>query len=296
MSATSLFTTRRGEFRRIYGQLRRDRALFARTPIVFCEGDSWFATPLAMNLLDWLVWPAPEDETRGVPLFGAGGLFFRAEHSGDRALQMFDADGVRDKVDWFAAFEFDLVLLSAGGNDFVGDFLVELFADVRRAMSVDAALQRVRASGRYAAVRAALQRMIAALQATRAGVPVLAHSYDYPRRLGAPAVLSLHNVGLAALARSGLGPWIAPALAVALPAAADQREFARSLIDGYVAEVLEPLRADPVSGQVFDFVDLRGTLTREDQWADEMHPTSAGFALLAARFRRQARARLQIEV
>ncbi|WP_306582219.1 hypothetical protein, partial [Dokdonella sp.] len=73
-------------------------------------------------------------------------------------------------------------------------------------------------------------------------------------------------------------------------------EFARGLIDGYVAEVLEPLRADPVSGQVFDFVDLRGTLTREDQWADEMHPTSAGFALLAARFRRQARARLQIEV
>ena len=31
--------------------------------------------------------------------------------------------------------------------------------------------------------------------------------------------------------------------------------------------------------------DLRGTLTRADQWFDEMHPTEAGFHALATKFR-----------
>ena len=55
----------------IYRRLKQDKELFKRTPIVFCEGDSWFSTPLAMNILDWLVFPTPEEEERGVPLVGA---------------------------------------------------------------------------------------------------------------------------------------------------------------------------------------------------------------------------------
>ncbi|MEJ2789523.1 MULTISPECIES: hypothetical protein [unclassified Pseudoxanthomonas] len=76
LASQSLMTTRRGEFRTLYRALARKPAAFASTPIVFCEGDSWFSTPLSMNLLDWLVFPASEDEKKGVPLFGAGGLFF----------------------------------------------------------------------------------------------------------------------------------------------------------------------------------------------------------------------------
>lgn len=296
MPSTSLLNTRRGEFRRIYARLRRDRALFERTPIVWCEGDSWFATPLAMNLLDWLVWPAPGDEARGVPLFGAGGLFFRGEHSGDLALEMFAADAVRDAADWFGAFEFDLVLLSAGGNDFVGRFLRRLFEPVTSPLDVETALQRVTDSGRFEAVRIAYQRLLLALQAVRPGVPVLAHSYDYPRRLGQAATLSLHNVGAAALVRDEVGPWIAPALERALPDPVDQRRFARGLIDAFVERMLEPLRDDARTRGVFDFVDLRGTLASDAQWADEMHPTSAGFALLAARFRSRMRALLEFNL
>ena len=51
-ASQSLMTTRRGEFRTLYRALARQPAAFASTPIVFCEGDSWFSTPLAMNLLD----------------------------------------------------------------------------------------------------------------------------------------------------------------------------------------------------------------------------------------------------
>ncbi len=291
----SLMTTRRGEFRELYRRLKRKPGAFEATPIVFCEGDSWFSTPLSMNLLDWLVWPAPGDEARGVPLFGAGGLFFRTENSGDLALDMFSARGIRDLADWYEGFEFDLVLLSAGGNDFVDGFLERTFRGAGR-MGVDAAYQRVVDTGRYEQVREAYRALVARFSAIRPGTPILAHSYDYPRRMGEPAQLTLGNIGAAALLEHGVGPWIGNRIAHVLPDAADQGRFARRLIDGFVERVLAPLRDAHDSGRVFDFVDLRGTLTQPAQWFDEMHPTGAGFARLAERFRRGMRAKLDIQL
>lgn len=289
----SLMTTRRGEFRELYRRLKRNRPAFEATPVVFCEGDSWFSTPLAMNLLDWLVWPAPDVETRGVPLFGAGGLFFRTEDSGDLATDMFSTRGVRDLAGWYGTFAFDLVLVSAGGNDFVDAFLQRLFKGIR-ATDVANAFDRVVASGRYEEVRDAYARFIQAFQAIRPATPILAHTYDYPQRMGQPAVLTLGNIGAAALLKQGMGPWIGNRIAHVLPDAADQRLFARRLIDGFVERVLVPLRDDPGTGRVFDFIDLRGSLPNASQWFDEMHPTGAGFAELATKYRRGMRAKLSI--
>ena len=291
----SLMTTRRGEFRELYRRLKRKPDAFAATPIVFCEGDSWFSTPLSMNLLDWLVWPAPADEARGVPLFGAGGLFFRTEDSGDLALDMFSARGIRDLADWYDGFEFDLVLLSAGGNDFVDAFLGETFRGAGR-MRVAEAYEQVVQTGRYEQVRDAYRALVERFQRIRPGTPILAHSYDYPQRMGEPARLTLGNIGAAALLKQGVGPWIGNRIAHVLPDAADQRRFARQLIDGFVERVLVPLRDARDTGRVFDFVDLRGTLAQPSQWFDEMHPTGAGFAALADRFRRGMRAKLDISL
>ena len=294
-SSQSLLTTRAGQFRQLYGELKRHPAAFHSTPVVFCEGDSWFATPLAMNLLDWLVYPTPEDEAAGVPLFGAGGLFFRTEMVGDLAIDMFSPRRIVDLSKWYGAFAFDLVLVSAGGNDFVGDYLGRLFEGAGE-MSVDAAFARVEASGRYDAVRAAYHRMIEAFRATKPLSPILAHSYDYPQRMGERAKPTLGNLGLAALFTHGIGPWISPHVARALPRPGQQKEFAGAMIDGLVDKVLVPLRDDPLCGRTFDFVDLRGTLPSPEYWADEMHPTSVGFAMLARVFRRQMRRKLSIKL
>lgn len=56
--------------------------------------------------------------------------------------------------------------------------------------------------------------------------------------------------------------------------------------------MLRVVRDDPASRGLFDYVDLRGTLDSEAQWFDEMHPTSAGFHLLAAPLRRAVLDRL----
>lgn len=294
-ASQSLMTTRSGEFRTLYRALARKPAAFASTPIVFCEGDSWFSTPLTMNLLDWLVYPAPEDERKGVPLFGAGGLFFRAEESGDLATDMFAARGIRALSRWYRGFAFDLVLVSAGGNDFVDSFLQATFRGAAP-MSPAEAHRRVLDTGRYAQVLERYRAFVMAFQAIHPHTPILAHTYDYPRELGRPAQLTLGNLGAAALLKKGVGPWIGNRVAHVLPRIEQQREFARLLIDGFVEHVLVPLRDDRTTGQVFDFVDLRGVLTGSSQWFDEMHPTGAGFAALAAKFRQQMRAKLEIKL
>ena len=63
------------------------------------------------------------------------------------------------------------------------------------------------------------------------------------------------------------------------------RDFVRHMIDGFVERVLEPLKHDARFGGMFDYVDLRGQLTDDAQWNDEMHPTEAGFHRLAGIFR-----------
>lgn len=291
----SLMTTRRGEFRTLYRALARNKPAFASTPIIFCEGDSWFSTPLSMNLLDWLVFPAPADERRGVPLFGAGGLFFRTEDSGDRAVDIFTRRRIRDLSRWYEGFDFDLVLLSAGGNDFVDAFLLRTFQGAPP-MSAEAAFQRVVATGRYGEVLRAYRAFIEAFQAIKPDTPILAHTYDYPLELGRKGKLTLANLGAAALLKQGVGPWIGNRIAHVLPELGQQRDFARRLIDGFVERVLIPLRDDRGTGRVFDFVDLRGTLTQGSQWFDEMHPTGAGFDTLAGKFRREMRARLVMKL
>lgn len=286
----------RGQFRALYTQLKQAH-LLARTPVIFCEGDSWFSTPLAMNLLDWIVSPAPEDEERGVPLFGNGGLFFRAEHSGDHASRnpddparsMFVRDNIDDIIGWYGKFDFDLILLSAGGNDFVDDFLKRTLRG-QTALSAEAAFQLVVDSGKYETVRKAYVLFLQAALAAKPNTPILAHTYDHPQLIGRPGSLTPGNIGVAALLKKKVGPWIGPhinAVVNADPAKTpdERRRFVRLLIDGFEKNVLRELKNDPRFAGRFDYVDLRGTLTSESQWFDEMHPTEAGFHALATKFR-----------
>lgn len=300
LTSQSVYTTIAGEFRQIYRALHRKPELKARTPICLCEGDSWFSTPLVMNLLDWLVFATPEDEERGVPVFGAGGLFFRAEHSGDTAIEksrqtrksMFTPSNAKKLLGWYKKVDFDIFLLSAGGNDFVSDYLETLFAEDKGVLTPERAFKRVVDSRKFTDVRDAYIQFVAQFVAVRPRTPILTHTYDYPRLLGVGANLTLANIGAAAMFAKGPGPWVEPKIKVVLPMEADQRTFASMLIDGFVERVLIPVQKARTSRNLFDFVDFRSTLKSDSQWGDEMHPTSEGFRILAGKLRAEIIAKL----
>lgn len=265
-----------GAFKRLHRLLARS-GLIEQVPLIFTEGDSWFSTPVTMNLVDHLVFP--DSSAAPIPVFGRGGLFFRAERSGDTAATIFSEENLNRLRRWLGAYEFDLILLSAGGNDLVGDFLVDTFDGVDIELSVDEALQIVVATGIFTSLRRLYSAWMDMCSEVRPDTPVLAHTYAYPVRLNAPSELTVANLGLVALLKDRVGPWIAPHLQVVLPSPADQARFVRALVDDFHDRVLRPLSE---SYTQFHFVDLREQIQDPKFWHDEMHPTGEGFAILAA--------------
>lgn len=273
-----------GQFLEIYKKLRDNKKLFNSTPIVFCEGDSWFSTPLYMNLLDWIVFATPEDEAHGVPLTGRGGLFYRDETSGHLAVDMFTPKNIKRLMKAYGSFEFDIALVSAGGNDFVSDFLRKTFDGEGGPMTVDEAYELVQDTGRFDQVRDAWTEMLTAMVAKRPKTPIVTHTYCYPLRLNAKGELTLANLGLAAALKKNVGPWIAPHVSTALPTLAEQRAFVKKLIDGFAEDVLFELQSQPKFKKLLHVIDLRDECTSENDWFDEMHPTTTAFKRMASRF------------
>ncbi len=268
--------TEYGKFINHYRALDRAGRL-SDTPIILSEGDSWFSTPLYYNLIDWLEVRAPK------------AVFIRMENSGDLALNIFSGGNLRSVSSRLKAFEFDVLLLSAGGNDFVDRFLRDTFKSAA-SMSPEAALERVIATGRFEDVLHAYQRMLDGAFKARPGIQVLTHTYDYPRLMGASATLSVEQIGLIALFKRSIGDWIGKYVKHVLANEDLQRAFSKLLIDAFFERVLEPLKTQ--YGDGLHVVDFRGQLTNDVDWNDEMHPSGAGFARLADIFRVKLRAAL----
>ena len=267
-----------GRFINHYRALER-ADLLTQTPLILTEGDSWFSMPLYYNLIDWLEIQAPE------------AVFLRMENSGDLAVNIFSGGNLRSIGSRLKAFEFDVLMLSAGGNDFVDRYLRDTFKN-QTAQSPDTAYERVLQSGRFGEVLKAYQRVLDTAFKAKPSLRVLTHGYDYPHLLGKPAKLTVQNIGLAALLKHEIGDWIAKYIKHVLPTISEQREFVRLLIDGFFDQVLTPLQAQ--YDGALEVIDFRGMLTRDEDWNDEMHPTSAGFRQLAEALQPKLRALLPV--
>jgi hypothetical protein len=204
--------------------------LLPTTPIILSEGDSWFSTPLYYNLVDWL-----EVDARNA-------MFMRLESSGALATEMFDGGNLRKLRDRLKAFKFDVLLLSAGGNDFVDKFLRDTFRNAK-AMTPEAAVQRVIDTDRYGEVLRAYRRVLDAAYKARPTLHVITHTYDYPRLMGQKGKLTVEQLGLIALFKRSVGDWIAKHIKKALPTADEQRAFARLLMEEYRSRA-ERIEAD----------------------------------------------------
>lgn len=264
-----------GKFIHAYRGLDRNDAL-ADTALLLTEGDSWLSTPLYHNLGDWLEVTAQR------------ALFMRMENSGDLATRIFQGGNLRSIGSRLKAFQFDVLLISAGGNDLVDEFLRERFRSQPQ-MSVAAAVDWVVQSGRFEQVRQAYLRGIESVQRANPHTQILAHSYAYPLLMGQPAKLRVEQIGLAALFKRSIGDWIAKHIRHVLPELEMQQAFAKDLMDQFFELVLQPLAAQHPR---FHVVDVRTALPSAQDWNDEMHPSQAGFRKLAVPVREALRALL----
>jgi len=195
-----------------------------------------------------------------------------------------------------------VLCLSAGGNDALSQRLARVFAAWMDGQQARIGAQQAYAElvtrkffaqlvVRYRSVLDALQPV----KQARPGFRVIGHAYAPLLKIGVPGDLSVPNIGLIALLKDDVGPWLWGPMQHVLPDKAEAKRFADLLLlDGFRDSVMRPLaQAYP---QLFSYADFSTVpaIAQAASWYDEIHPTGDGFAALADVFNDAIRAALPV--
>jgi lysophospholipase L1-like esterase len=203
-------------------------------------------------------------------------------HVGDEIREMVSGRQARQTATLLRLFSFDVILLSAGGNDLRALFERE-FVERTQPWTRAEVMQLVHRS-RHKAFFQPVVEAIGHFFDLRDGsgrnstTPILLHGYDYlqPRPAGAQVFAGT---------RLGPGPWLEPMLRRANLDAAQMRAVSDAVID----ELNEQLEDFCATRANVTFIDQRGLLTPaapgtegpSHDWMDEIHPNERGYARLA---------------
>lgn len=245
--------------------IRGTDPLFDTYNIFFADGDSWFNKfyPARANLLEQL--DLPRD-------------CHMLDHSwfGDKADDMFAPKRIASAAQYLDAYPFKAILLSAGGNDIIGNIGALLAGSGNRATLSDAAV-----TAAFDRVESLLRNFCKARsQSTRnQHTSVLIHAYDFvtPRN--------------AAVKGNIAGPWVYPRLiAKDVNDTAVQKALVTELLTRWLARLTAlATPGSPKHIKGFHVLLSQGILTpaiatdtaRSNDWDDEIHPSKAGFRKLA---------------
>ena len=251
------------------------RAAAAKTPLDFLAiGDSWFEYPLYDN------GPIPEEtgivapvqlQTMGSP---PPQILNQALH-GQATTAMLSWENqqtlqtlLADPSQWLNQQTHlpDAILVSAGGDDVVGDQFV-IYLDYG-----GGGLDANRFQGALDSVQASYQDLFAFRDLFAAGVPIIGHCYDY----------ALPNGVVPMCVQTA---WLQPSLEFAGYDYTQSVAIVKTMIDMF-HDMLAALAAKPEYN--YTLIDTRGTVTPNATsptgWANEIHPRFAGFTAVAERF------------
>jgi hypothetical protein len=236
--------------------------------VMLAQGDSWFDYPLNGNTLSPFTTTDIIAQLTGMgtinPVianlahFGEASTDEMGLPKQERMIAM-----LRDNANWLGRGKPDAILLSAGGNDIVGN---QFCIFVGYATAGELGLVEARFQEALGMVKASYQDMIAFRDLYAPAVPIFAHCYDFPLPTGTPA--------------GCLGPWLKPSLDYAGWNFAQGSAICRQALVDFKT-MLQGLAADPAN--LFFLVDTQGVLDAAD-WANELHPFPPGFSKLAGKF------------
>lgn len=246
---------------------KRRRATVSGTRLgvlrAFAEGDSWFDYPA--HLLKRGLIPRLEKRL-GIPILnlaqaGDETRFMLGVKQRQIITQKLKA-GAPDGQPW------ELLLFSGGGNDIVAEPLALWLNDYRPGLSSNQLLNGPRFASALGLVRAAYEDLIAIRDAHSPGTQLVFHAYDFAIPYGK---------GIC-----HLGPWLKPAFDLhGFPQDLRASTAVVKLMLEQFAAMLSALAKTPGVA----FVNVQGTLDPVTaSWHNELHPSSAGFDLVAGKF------------
>jgi len=256
------------------------RAVRAETPVpntpldFLAIGDSWFEYPLYNEVLSFqnnAIIARPQLGSMGNPppqilnqaLHGQATTAVLSWENQEKMMSVLqDPDQWQNEQTGLP----DGILVSAGGDDLVGDQLA-IYVDYG-----GGGLNLKRFQGVLDSVQASYLDLFAFRDLFAKGVPVIGHCYDYA------IPNDVHPICTSSA-------WLWPSLSFAGYDYSSGLQVITQMIDKF-HDMLFVLASDPANN--FSLIDTRNTLTRDatqpNGWANEIHPWYAGFTALANRF------------
>lgn len=226
-------------------------------PVILFEGDSWFSYPLNTNIV-------PHIRARGQM------AILNDARIGDEIHKIaFHNQGKKFRK-YLQRFDFDFIFLSGGGNDILAKGGIKRFLKdpLPGSGTIDDFFDKGKFALMLAEIKLAYEEIIRLRDQTETRPIIVVHGYDYP----------VVDNGVNLVVKK-LGPWLFKYLRKKGAPEAVQREISVFLIDAF-NQVLFDLA---VENSRFVHVDTRGLLPDDGDWANEIHPTGAGFARVADR-------------
>jgi hypothetical protein len=243
-----------------------------KLPVLVSEGDSWFQFPFFLkDVIDQL---------------GSDHLIWSLDAAGDTALNMVygDSEYMRG-LNRMKSKKVQALLFSAAGNDVIGEdssgnpVLQTLLKTFKAGQSAAWHVDQAQLAKILDFLEKAYREVVATIRKDKEfeKLPIIIHGYDYTVPGGFEG--DIRNPSWAAQDK-----WLGSAMtAKKITDTTLQREIIHVLIDA-LHDVLVRVAGDPDETYVH-LVDVRGTLKLGD-WADEIHPTDAGFKKVARVFRK----------
>ena len=257
-------------------------------PCMLYWGDSWFSTPLYLNL-------ARQSMRR---IDGIGVLIGKP---GAQAERLFTPSEVDDNVRRLRKWPFDIVSLSAGGNDALSDRLAQVFkvqpkSDKKGVLTAANAYEQFLEARIFRSIVASYSVLLDEIGSLRSEpgkghIRVIGHSYCKILRLGVPAKLNVDNIGLVAWLKGETGPWFWSVMKHVVTDEDQGMIFASQMIDDFRQAVMGDLERRYSFFKASNFHAVPDAKL-PDFWNDEIHPTEAGFAALAKPFNADLRSLL----
>lgn len=253
-----------------------------RTFNLMAQGDSWFDYYLGKDLIACL------HDRHGHVFKGADGSSTNLAVGGstlnDQAYglvpgflgipQSSDVSRIVELVNRIKTGEPQALLVSGGANDIAGDQFFSFIDNARSGLPPlnQDVLQGVLNTTFKNAFEYIIDNALSAAADRR--MPIFVHGYDYPWPDGRGALQ---------LGGWKIGPWLDGPFnrknyGLKEPGLVVRHAIAKQIIDA-LNGMLQGL-AEKYAGKVF-YIDLRGTLASQDDWANELHPNNDGFASLA---------------
>lgn len=244
-------------------------------PSIIVEGDSWFDYPpkaivagAPSNILKWI-----EKKTKGKV------NILCLQSNGDEMTGMMSGEqrhiltSLLDKYQKMGK-PINVLLYSGGGNDVVGKWDLERFLNVYKpGFTAKQCVDMKKLKNKTKQIELAYLELFAIRNQYSPDTDIITHTYDIPFASGKGAKFLGKKFGKG---------WLKPAMENAGIPAELRREVCQVLMET-LRDSLQALQSRPSANGQFKVTETQGTLNSKSHWLNEIHPTSGGFKLIAAK-------------